>query len=105
PLTGGGLILDPVTGEIRDKSPAVAGRVRASVSDGKGGWFIGGSFSAVGGGPPRRLAPILADGRLAGWDAAPEGGGMPLPQPGAIRSFSVSDSITWAVCHGTSSPP
>jgi 6-phosphogluconolactonase (cycloisomerase 2 family) len=40
------------------------GTVNAVVSDGAGGWFIGGLFSAVGDVPRSRLAHLLADGTV-----------------------------------------
>ena len=73
PLTGGGVMVDPVAGALTPGSPCVAGTVNASVSDGAGGWFIGGSFTAVSGIPRHNLAHVLADGRVAGW--APQADG------------------------------
>ena len=42
----------------------LAGFVRAVVSDGSGGWIVGGSFATVGGYPCPRLARITRDHRL-----------------------------------------
>ena len=41
--------------------PAINGTVSATVSDGSGGWYVGGSFSSVGTLPRRNLVRILAD--------------------------------------------
>jgi hypothetical protein len=41
--------------------PLVAGSISASVSDGNGGWFLGGNFTAVGTKPCKNLAHILSD--------------------------------------------
>src|SRR5262249_27327028 len=48
--------------------PLVAGTVRAVVPDGTGGWFIGGTFTAVGGVPRANLARLLSDNSLSSWD-------------------------------------
>jgi hypothetical protein len=54
--------------------PEVLGSVTAIVSDGHGGWFIGGSFTAVGGVPRHGLAHLTAGKRLdTGWNPAPDG--------------------------------
>jgi hypothetical protein len=44
--------------------PIVMGAVLATVSDGVGGWYIGGSFTQVGDQPLQNLAHILADGTV-----------------------------------------
>src|SRR5580765_2478305 len=49
PETGGGVPVDAATGVAIPGFPKIAGAVFAVVSDGAGGWFIGGSFTAVGG--------------------------------------------------------
>src|SRR5437764_221244 len=46
PCTGGGVPVDRETGVPRIDFPRVAGRVSAVVSDGAGGWFVGGHFTA-----------------------------------------------------------
>jgi hypothetical protein len=43
------------------------GAVSAIVADGQGGWYIGGSFTSVGGVERRKLARINADGTLHPW--------------------------------------
>ncbi|GIW08588.1 MAG: hypothetical protein KatS3mg060_3393 [Dehalococcoidia bacterium] len=61
PPTGSFVALDPTSG-ARDASwPAVNGTVFAVVSDGSGGWFIGGDFTKVGGLPRTNLAQIKSD--------------------------------------------
>jgi hypothetical protein len=42
--------------------------VFASVPDGNGGWYIGGSFTKVGGETRRRLAQIDASGQVTSWN-------------------------------------
>jgi hypothetical protein len=73
PNCGGGLPLDPLAGAPRQPYAKVAGVVYASVSDGAGGWFIGGDFSAVGEQPRRNLAHVLSDGSIAPWQADADG--------------------------------
>jgi hypothetical protein len=48
--------------------------VSAAVPDGAGGWFIGGSFSAVEGATRPSLAHLLANGSLSSWHPTLEGG-------------------------------
>ncbi len=51
----------------------VNGRVRAQVPDGSGGWYLGGSFVAIGAVPIRYLAHVDADGRVdTGFLPAPD---------------------------------
>ena len=68
PSTGGGVPLDPVSGEPRRPFARVTGRVTAVVPDGSGGWFIGGRFTAVEGAPRLNLAHLLGDGTVTPWD-------------------------------------
>jgi hypothetical protein len=63
--TGYGVPLNISTGEIMSSFPIVNDNVYAAVSDGNGGWFIGGGFSSVGGAERNKLAHILPDARLA----------------------------------------
>ncbi len=65
PPTGGGVVLNTTDGK-RTGAPLlhVVGMVIASIPDGRGGWYIGGSFSAVQGVERTSLAHILADGRV-----------------------------------------
>ncbi len=45
--------------------------VTAAVSDGRGGWFLGGDFSEIDGRPARHLAHVLATGKIdLRWHAA-----------------------------------
>jgi hypothetical protein len=67
PCTGGGVPVDRASAVPRDAYAHVAGRVSAVVSDGAGGWFIGGIFDAVEGQPRANLAHVLADGSLSPW--------------------------------------
>jgi len=66
-MSGQGLILDPLTadsvGGIEDKNP-IYGPVRTAVSDGLGGFYIGGDFVKVGSQTRNYLAHLLSDGSL-----------------------------------------
>ncbi len=67
PCTGGGVPVDRATGVPRAAYPHVVGRVSAVVSDGAGGWIVGGHFDAIEGQPRTNLAHVLADGTLSPW--------------------------------------
>ncbi|MBI5708721.1 MAG: PQQ-binding-like beta-propeller repeat protein [Candidatus Eisenbacteria bacterium] len=72
PHTGSGAVLERGSGALVGSFPRVNGSVFSSAPDGKGGWYIGGSFWAVGGLARARLAHILADGRVADWNPGPD---------------------------------
>src|SRR5215471_5177660 len=71
--TGGTLIVGGSFGYIGPATGAAApiGAVDAVVSDGSGGWFIGGSFTSVLGSPRTNLAHVLANHTLSPLDLAP----------------------------------
>lgn len=71
PATGGGVPLDGLTGAPPAAFPKVAGLVHAVASDGAGGWYIGGLFTAVSGVPRTNLAHVRADGTVGSWNPAP----------------------------------
>lgn len=75
PATGPGAILDPETGRHLGAIQSVAGgNVNVAVSDGSGGWFIGGSFDSIAGQSRDNLARIRADGSLhPEWEAGVNG--------------------------------
>jgi hypothetical protein len=63
----------------------VDGPITAAVSDGRGGWFIAGGFTAVDGRPRASLAHVRADGSLdTGWR------GPELGPPAALPFLSVA---------------
>jgi hypothetical protein len=64
PMVPGAAMLATFSGAPLSKMPAVGGTVNAVVEDGAGGWFIGGSFSSVGGFPRSNLARIWSNGML-----------------------------------------
>jgi hypothetical protein len=68
PATGGAVPIDRVTGMPLAHFPRVNGVVHVIVSDGNGGWFVGGDFTAVEGQPHHNVAHLLDDGTVARWD-------------------------------------
>ncbi|HEV7861109.1 MAG TPA: hypothetical protein VGR20_00355 [Acidimicrobiia bacterium] len=68
PSTGSGVPLDPSTGARTASFPTVNGPVYAAVSDGAGGWYIGGEFTRVGDKSRQNAARVLADGTVGGWN-------------------------------------
>jgi trimeric autotransporter adhesin len=64
PNTGGGAGLNISSDTTDGTFPAVTGEVKAVVSDGNGGWYIGGDFTAVGGVARSRIAHIKPDKSL-----------------------------------------
>jgi type IX secretion system substrate protein len=73
PNSGGGVPLNLGRGAPVAGFPKVTGYVFAAVSDGAGGWFIGGDFTSVGGVARSHLAHILADGQVGAWAPDPDG--------------------------------
>jgi len=73
-VTGGFAVASPVTSQRAIRTARVHGQVNAIVSDGAGGWFVGGHFTFVGDTRRPQLAHILADGRLdPGWTGRVDG--------------------------------
>jgi hypothetical protein len=64
PRTGQGVVLNSELSSWDTATPQVGGgtgEVNVVISDGEGGWYVGGSFTEVGGLPRSNLAHILAD--------------------------------------------
>ena len=74
PVTGPGVLLSPADGRPLAGFPTFAGgAVDVVVADGRGGWFVGGSFHWAGGLRRLGLAHVLADGTVdRHFDPAPE---------------------------------
>jgi hypothetical protein len=70
PRTGGFGALATTDGAVDHNFPRVAGTVYAIQSDGAGGWFIGGVFTAVGGLARTNLARIDSSGAVTAWAPA-----------------------------------
>lgn len=77
-VTGSFVALDANTATRSTTVPRVDGAVNAAVSDGAGGWYLGGSFQNVAGVPRNRLAHVLADGSLAPWNPGADADVMAL---------------------------
>lgn len=69
--TGAAALVDSVTGAALAPHFDVQGIVLAVVSDGAGGWFLGGAFGAVHGQTRVNLAHVGADGMPTSWNPAP----------------------------------
>jgi len=67
PATGSAVAIDLTTGAAQSPYPSVSGAVNAATSDGNGGWYIGGSFTAVGGQLRYGLAHVDSSGVLSSW--------------------------------------
>jgi hypothetical protein len=72
PATGGAVPIDRRSGAPWPRFPRVNGIVHAVVSDGSGGWFVGGDFTAVEGEPHHNVAHLRADGTVDPWDPGVE---------------------------------
>jgi len=69
PYTGNGVPIDAASGAPVPVYPKVNGIVNATVSDGSGGWYIGGTFTQVGEVARKNIAHILSDGSVdAAWN-------------------------------------
>ena len=62
PWTGFGFVSGAATGTVRAPALNIHDQVNCAISDGRGGWFIGGAFTNVGGLDRQRLARIRPDG-------------------------------------------
>lgn len=74
--TGGGAPLESDTARLAvayTKTPRVNGTVHAVISDGSGGWYIGGAFTHVGKAARVNLAHLNADGSVGEWNPGVEG--------------------------------
>jgi outer membrane protein assembly factor BamB len=63
--TGSAVVVSPQTGQaLPVKAEVSGGSVQAAIPDGAGGWYIGGTFTSVGGVGRPGLAHLLTDGTL-----------------------------------------
>jgi trimeric autotransporter adhesin len=85
--TGGLAALDGRTSAVDHGFPTVDGILYAIVSDGAGGWYLGGEFTAVGGLSHRNLAHVLADHSLDSWAPVPDA---------PVRALAVTASRVYA---------
>jgi hypothetical protein len=113
PRTGSLVPIDAASGKALPAYPKADGTIEAIAPDGKGGFYVGGSFRRIGNAARRGLAHILADGSVdASFQASVDGnvaaiaisgdrvfvggafsslGGQPRPLAGAV------DAATGAV--------
>jgi trimeric autotransporter adhesin len=103
PFTGGSARFDSTTAAVDSGWPRVDGEVKALAGDGIGGWYLGGSFTAIDGAERHNLAHVKADGSLdAGFAPSTDGpvralAVRPAPMPGATTiivaggNFSIAD--------------
>ncbi|MFA5651748.1 MAG: peptidoglycan-binding protein [Candidatus Paceibacterota bacterium] len=86
--TGAGVPINVSTGQAVASYPQVIGEVYASVSDGAGGWYIGGAFTYVDNQARNGMAHILADGTV-------DSSFNPDMGEYAVRSLTISDNILY----------
>src|SRR5262245_2160036 len=72
PASGYGVGVDAGGGVKLPGAPVIDGVVRAAVSDGQGGWFLGGDFKNVGGQFRRYAAQVTATGAVTAWNPKPD---------------------------------
>ena len=89
--TGGGIIIDSRDAALAPRFPKVDGGVNKVISDGRGGWYIGGAFTAVGGIARSSLAHILPDGSVADW-APTVSGDVGYEIPPTITAMALSNN-------------
>jgi hypothetical protein len=87
PLTSSAAAIDASTGVVQHPYPRVEGYVRAVEPDGSGGWYLGGTFTAVQGQPRTNLAQLDAAGNLTAWNPNPNG---------VVYDVTVSGSTVYA---------
>ena len=85
PNTGGFALVDPASAVLSPSSPPVLGAVHDAIPDGAGGWYLGGSFTHVGGLARRNLAHVLADGSVdPNWAPSTDGLVLALGRSGDV---------------------
>ncbi len=95
PVTGAGVPVDATTGLAVVGFPQISGSVFAVASDGAGGWFVGGLFTAVDGVARTNLAHVLANHSVSSWNPAPNGAVRALVLDGSTL-FVAGDFTTLA---------
>ncbi|MFL5791478.1 MAG: hypothetical protein ACJ76A_08230 [Actinomycetota bacterium] len=76
PATGNAIALATADGTRDTSFPTVSGLVRAVAARPGGGWFLGGSFSAIGGKARGGLAATTAADAVSGWNPKAVGGAV-----------------------------
>ncbi len=67
-LSPNGTSVNATTGAIDFTYANPNGEVQSAISDGNGGWFIGGTFTRVGGLVRNQLAHLNSNGQVTDWD-------------------------------------
>lgn len=81
-VTGSGAPVDTTTALAQYGFPRVIGQINAAITDGAGGWYIAGSFSAVGAVARANVAHVRADHSVAPWNPGTNGVVRALTQVG-----------------------
>ncbi|MGE5497339.1 MAG: delta-60 repeat domain-containing protein, partial [Syntrophothermus sp.] len=68
PYTGSGVKLTVSSAAYNKSFPVVNGTIKTAVTDGSGGWYIGGRFTQVGGFTRNNIARINSDGSVSPWN-------------------------------------
>jgi hypothetical protein len=92
--------IDGSSGQPQPGFPTVDdGQVNVAVADGRGGWFVGGSFQKINGMTKNGLAHILADGSIdANWEPSLVG---PVNQPsGSFTVWGLAVAGPWVYVGG-----
>jgi trimeric autotransporter adhesin len=98
PVTGSAVQLDVSTGTVVTGFPELDGSVYTAVSDGTGGWYIGGNFTKVGGQFHVGLAHVLADNTVSSWSPHARTGN----DGGIVYALAVSGSTVYVAGSFTS---
>jgi hypothetical protein len=87
PYSGSGIVANLSSGAVDSGYPKISGAVNAVVSDGNGGWYVGGQFTGVDNKPIRNLIHIKADKTLdQSW----------LPDPkGTVETLYINNGILY----------
>jgi trimeric autotransporter adhesin len=87
PVTGAGVEVDNSSGLAVPDFPKIVGQVISVVPDGSGGWYLGGTFTTVGGLARTNLAHVLSDHSVSAWDPGANG---------AVRALLASGGVVYA---------
>lgn len=73
PITGNCVAMNAGTGVLHPGFPRFTGSVNAIVPDGRGGWVVGGAFTAINGVAHGGLAHLNRSYQVMAWDPTPDG--------------------------------
>jgi len=86
PTAGTGGTFDIFSGEPTPEFPKTDGAVAVALPDGRGGWFIGGRFTSIGGVPVANLAHVRPNRTVnANWTPNPNGAVEAMVSRGDVR--------------------